>query len=440
MNFLEKESALFLEEFGKSELFPTNIALSSERIFYDVENTMNSSVEQCDLSISKKNKRNSKKRRKKAGQFLPDKRDSLSAQELSRLRVLKRFEKTMDPAHLKCLSKLLLSHMDVSKVNAFLFDNKTEKYPRKSFSAQKELIEYENTLDAQDVEKKKDNVDKALRLMDYSSSENSHKIRQMDLVLGLIKENTESKKDVMDRVLGIFKVLTVNLKSSVPFFSCFLKFKRDSVVKHKSTSLVLPPLVPVSLYGYNKEKWTVNLTDELVESIRGFLPPRLQLQDKWKLVYSLDYHGASLLTLYSKSFQNRGVFGSRPGFLLVVKDSDNHIFGAFINEYLHLSTSYYGSMECFVWKMVLNSSAEDSNKHYSQLKVFMSTGINNYMILCDNSFLSIGGGDGKYGLWLDSRLEKGISTSTQTFNNEALSDSVKSGERFDIIGVEIWKI
>ncbi|CCJ29868.1 unnamed protein product [Pneumocystis jirovecii] len=62
------------------------------------------------------------------------------------------------------------------------------------------------------------------------------------------------------------------------------------------------------------------------------------------------------------------------------------------------------------------------------------------MILCDNSFLSIGGGDGKYGLWLDSRLEKGISTSTQTFNNEALSDSVKSGERFDIIGVEIWKI
>ncbi|KAG5518109.1 hypothetical protein PMAC_003295 [Pneumocystis sp. 'macacae'] len=427
MSFLEKETALFLEGLGKSKLFPTNIALSSERIFYDVEDTLNSTIERCNLNVLKKSERNPEKRRKKSIQFLSHKKDFLNSHELSRLRILKRFKKTMDPNHLEHLFKLLFSHMDISKVNAFLLDNKIEKYPRKSFSALKELIEYENTLDAQDMENKKNNVDKALRLMNYSSSENSHKIYEMDLVLGLIKRNVETKKDVMDRVLGLN-----GMKRD--------EFKRASVVKHKSTPFVLPPLVPVSLCGYNKEKWTVNLTEELVESIRGFLPPRLQLQDKWKLVYSLDYHGASLLTLYSKSFQNRGVFGSRPGFLLVVKDSNNHIFGAFINEYLHLSTSYYGSMECFVWKMVLNSSAGNSNKHYSQLKVFMSTGINNYMILCDNSFLSIGGGDGKYGLWLDSRLEKGISTSTQTFNNEALSDSVRPGERFDIIGVEIWKI
>ncbi|KAG4304788.1 hypothetical protein PORY_001841 [Pneumocystis oryctolagi] len=427
MSFLEKEASLFLKEFDRSELSETNIALSSERTFYDVENTLNSYVERHDLHVSKESgEKSRKKRRKKVSRFFPRQKRVLSAQERTQTLLLKKFEKTMDPERLKILSRILFGYGDFPKVKPSLVGSKTEIFPGKPSFALQELINYENMLDAQDVQQKKDNVDKALNLINHSVSENKCKTYEMDLILGLVNKNIQN--------------LEVNLKPSIPFFSCFLKLKRSSVAKYKSTSLVLPPLVPVSLYGYNKEKWTVNLTEELVENIRGFLPPRLQLQDKWKLVYSLDYHGASLLTLYSKSFQNRGVFGSRHGFLLVVKDSDNHIFGAFINEYPHLSTSYYGSMECFIWKMISSDSTENKNEHKLRLKVFMPTGINNYIIFCDNSFLSIGGGDGKCGLWLDSRLEKGISTSTQTFNNEALSDSVKPGERFDIIGVEIWRI
>ncbi|EMR08382.1 hypothetical protein PNEG_03222 [Pneumocystis murina B123] len=216
--------------------------------------------------------------------------------------------------------------------------------------------------------------------------------------------------------------------------------EQTSSNKRKSRSFVLPPLVPISFYGYNKEKSSVYLTRELAEGIRKFIPRRLQLQEKWKLVYSLDHHGSSLLTLYLKSSQNRGVFSSRPGFVLVVKDSNNNIFGAFINEYFHPSTSYYGSRECFVWKVLSNDSFDNINGSAFRFKAFMSTGINDFMVLCDNSFLSIGGGDGKYGLWIDGQLEKGISASTQTFNNDPLSDSVKPGERFDILGVEVWKI
>lgn len=78
------------------------------------------------------------------------------------------------------------------------------------------------------------------------------------------------------------------------------------------------------------------------------------------------------------------------------------------------------------------------------------------MILCDNTFLSVGGGyvyisplfttskltillasDGKYGLWLDNVFEKGVSQSCMTFGNEPLSEE---GEKFDVIGVELWKI
>lgn len=45
--------------------------------------------------------------------------------------------------------------------------------------------------------------------------------------------------------------------------------------------------------------------------------------------------------------------------------------------------------------------------------------------------------DGKYGLWLDDIFEKGVSQPCMTFGNEPLSEE---GEKFDIIGVELWKI
>jgi hypothetical protein len=63
--------------------------------------------------------------------------------------------------------------------------------------------------------------------------------------------------------------------------------------------------------------------------------------------------------------------------------------------------------------------------------------MNDYMMLCEAGFLSVGGGDGHYGLWLDDSFEKGVSSSCPTFGNEPLSDE---GEKFDIIGVELWTL
>jgi hypothetical protein len=72
-----------------------------------------------------------------------------------------------------------------------------------------------------------------------------------------------------------------------------------------------------------------------------------------------------------------------------------------------------------------------------RFKAFPYSGVNDYMMLCEAGFLSVGGGDGHYGLWLDDTLEKGISSQCLTFGNEPLSDE---GEKFDILGVEIWSI
>jgi hypothetical protein len=58
-------------------------------------------------------------------------------------------------------------------------------------------------------------------------------------------------------------------------------------------------------------------------------------------------------------------------------------------------------------------------------------------MLCDPTFLSVGGGDGHYGLWLDDTFEKGISSHCLTFGNEPLSEE---GEKFWVVGVELWSI
>ena len=70
-----------------------------------------------------------------------------------------------------------------------------------------------------------------------------------------------------------------------------------------------------------------------------------------------------------------------------------------------------------------------------RFKAFPYSGVNDYLIFCEPSFLSVGGGDGKYGLWLDGNMERGVSGQCMTFGNEALSEE---GEKFEIVAVEVW--
>lgn len=70
-----------------------------------------------------------------------------------------------------------------------------------------------------------------------------------------------------------------------------------------------------------------------------------------------------------------------------------------------------------------------------RFKAFPYSGLNDFMIYCQTEFLSVGGGDGHYGLWLDNQLETGISEPCPTFGNEGLSDE---GKNFDVMGVEVW--
>ncbi len=72
-----------------------------------------------------------------------------------------------------------------------------------------------------------------------------------------------------------------------------------------------------------------------------------------------------------------------------------------------------------------------------RFKAFPYSAINDFLIYCEAGYLSVGGGDGHYGLWLDDELSSGVSQSCPTFGNEPLSDE---GRKFEVLGVEVWYI
>jgi hypothetical protein len=179
------------------------------------------------------------------------------------------------------------------------------------------------------------------------------------------------------------------------------------------------------------------------------MPARLQVQDKWELVYSLDQHGVSLATLYSRS---KAFNSPQAGFVVIVKDRRENVFGAYLSDYPHIHPHYYGNGECFVFKFTLlqhsslhnlspssssllhstfhpkihkdensplsehhsqssgeasqlsihssthestrpsSSGSTDTTSPQYQFKGFSYTGLNDYMILCTPQFLSVGGG------------------------------------------------
>ncbi|NXC49235.1 TLDC2 protein, partial [Penelope pileata] len=147
------------------------------------------------------------------------------------------------------------------------------------------------------------------------------------------------------------------------------------------------------------------------------LPPRLWHQP-WSLLYCTARDGFSLRTLYRRASQlNCPV-------LLLIRDTEAQAFGAFSATTIRMSNGFYGTGETFLFSFS------------PELKVFRWTGRNNFFLKGDTELLMVGGGSGKFGLWLDRDLHRGGSSPCETFNNESLSPR---GE-FCIRDLEVWSL
>ncbi|KAG8685009.1 oxidation resistance protein 1, partial [Ceratobasidium sp. 395] len=154
------------------------------------------------------------------------------------------------------------------------------------------------------------------------------------------------------------------------------------------------------------EMTTPILTVETAEMLRPSLPALRRLTQKWTLLYSLDQHGISLATFYARCEQP--VTG---GCLVAIRDAEGATFGVWCGDGVRKHEGYTGSGESFLW-----SQQQDG----TPVKVFKWTGKNDYVRLCESDFISFGGGNGKFGLYLDSALFSGESSFCPTYDNEVL--------------------
>eukprot|EP01083_Nonionella_stella_P084907 235140_1 len=148
-------------------------------------------------------------------------------------------------------------------------------------------------------------------------------------------------------------------------------------------------------------------------------PPRYQIM-KWKLFYSLLNDGCSMQTFYgnTQDFEQS---------LLILKDNDNNIFGAFLDskwkaEYHH----YTGSANCFVYRFSFE------HDEYSIFE-YHSSGDKPYYVQSDYDGITIGAGECP-AIYIANNLLMGRTAKSDTFDSEPLSTNTI----FEIQNIEIW--
>ncbi|XP_051908636.1 nuclear receptor coactivator 7 isoform X2 [Hippocampus zosterae] len=157
------------------------------------------------------------------------------------------------------------------------------------------------------------------------------------------------------------------------------------------------------------------LQDTHVEKLACRLPARVHGYP-WRLAYSTGKHGTSLKTLY------RNLLDVDSPVLMVIKDVDNRIFGAFSTHPFRISEHCYGTGETFLYSFC------------PEIKVYRWTGENSYFVKGNVDSLQMGGGSGQLGLWLDAGLDRGTTSRCATFDNQPLS----ARRDFNVHSLEVW--
>ncbi|CCD25488.1 Oxr1p NDAI_0F01690 [Naumovozyma dairenensis CBS 421] len=241
----------------------------------------------------------------------------------------------------------------------------------------------------------------------------------------------------------------------------------------------------ITLHGYSTKTKNRLINVEMCDEIRSLMPMRIQLYTDWTLLYSLEQHGASLHSLYKNIQPDINESNRRVGYVIIIQDRKNGIFGAYSNEPFRPNEHrrYSGNGECFLWKLekvpvrkicnnkdksvateqkkerrfhgrrrkedeqeeekkgdnhseLCNNSNEQDEERW-QFRGYPFTGLNEFAVYCTSKFISMGAGEGHYGLWIDDGLLNGVSNPTLTYGNEILS---REGNKFSILGLEVWRV
>ncbi|KAI8148551.1 TLD-domain-containing protein [Fennellomyces sp. T-0311] len=228
----------------------------------------------------------------------------------------------------------------------------------------------------------------------------------------------KNRKPLRRSSTGLFSSLSLTSNSSSDDDDEVRQKSRDSVISKERHDRPA-----IRLTRRDTHTWTC-LNNRLAEKLRNFLPSRVAVCSQWPLLYSMDQHGSSLQTMYYRIGQYQGPC------MLVIQTTDDEIFGVYISEPLQIQSRYYGSGECFLWRL------EDMHDDDQQPEIYRWTGKNDYLIYSGREYVSVGGGDGRVAIWLNEDLLQGYTEPCATFDNKPLT----TRSNFECLALEIWGI
>jgi hypothetical protein len=264
---------------------------------------------------------------------------------------------------------------------------------------------------------------------------------------------------------------TILIMSSLHHYSATSLGNRGDADDEGVDSLLLPDLLGKSDI----------LEEKHVKELSKFLPARAEGYS-WTLAFSTTTMGFSLKSLYRSLSRYEGPV------LLIIKDNEHSVFGAFSSCNLKPSESFYGTGETYLFtfkqpipatksgigggggtstiksnnqqsvsnnqtiinnQAISNSSSNNNNNNNinnnnnntinisnngTTFRRYPWTGDNLYFIKGGTDSLAFGAGEGNFGLWLDEDLYHGSSHPCKTFNNEPLANH----EDFVVCTLECW--
>ena len=134
-------------------------------------------------------------------------------------------------------------------------------------------------------------------------------------------------------------------------------------------------------------------------------------------IFSLSIDGSALKSLYKKC---EGVKNS----ILVIKDDEGNVFGAYASDMFYPSSTFCGNQDCFLFTFY----KED------KIHVYKATEVNDNYMYCDNEQICFGNSGDDFSLSLKNNLLDGYSKTTTTYNNKPLNKS----DKFVIFKLEVW--
>jgi len=198
---------------------------------------------------------------------------------------------------------------------------------------------------------------------------------------------------------------------------------KKKLIKHKGQASNIDEAI-THHYAPDMSEPSKIITHQQLETLWGWVPHSLR-HTHLKLIYSPRQDGWGLRAFYRKM---ESVYSHNT--LLLIKDTNNNVFGAFADTVLAKKGKLEegGSQDCFVFQL--------SPKRVR----YRAEGRQSGGVLCDSEYLSIGSGGGGSAIYLKGDLHSGLSNKSETYNNLPLveGENGSSSVSFECHSIEVY--